>query len=288
MPLSVSAVKMELLKKDQRYKSFDICHNGTSFLMRQLFFTGQTWLLTILHLMDNVDKLEKGETVQAQDRSSVPFFEMSNPARGPPGYKLAAETPDPRTIKSHLPLCYWKDALEKCPGTKVIQTIRNPKDTLVSLYHFCRMNKNLGCFHGTWDQFFQTAVCKESIKGDLFKITVDWYSFSKARDNSLILVYEEMKKDLRGNIKKLSDFLERDLSEEIIDIIAEKTTFENMSKDPNLNKRNIPIFKEERSTFFRKGKVGDWKEYFNEEQNEYIETKSKEFFDPVGLKFEYM
>ena len=238
--------------------------------------------------MDNAEKIERGETVEKQDRFAVPFIEMRYPGGGPVGYKLAGEIPDPRYMKTHLPLCYWKDALDKSPSTKIIQTIRNPKDTLVSYYHFCRMNMVLGCFHGSWNEYFETVVTDQPMTGDLFKNTADWYSYNKKRENSLILVYEEMKKDLRGNVKKLSRFLERNLPDQIIDIIVEKTTFDNMSRDPTLNKRDIPVFKEERSTFLRKGKVGDWKEYFNDEQNAYIEARSREYFDPIGLKFDYM
>ena len=105
--------------------------------------------------MDNSEKLETGEAVEKRDRSAFPFFEMQYIDGGPLGCTLAAEKPDPRTIKTHLPLCYWKAALDKSANTKVIQTIRNPKDTLVSFYHFCRMNMTLGCFDGTWDEFLR-------------------------------------------------------------------------------------------------------------------------------------
>ena len=103
--------------------------------------------------MDNSEKLERGETIEKEDRLAVPFFEMQYLDERPRGWELIEQIPDPRTIKTHLPLCYWKDALDKSPGTKVIQTVRNPKDTLVSLYHSCRMNQYFGWFNGTWDQF---------------------------------------------------------------------------------------------------------------------------------------
>ena len=162
--------------------------------------------------MDNSEKLERGETIEKEDRLAVPFFEMQYLDERPRGWELIKQIADPRTIKTHLPLCYWKDALDKSPGTKVIQTVRNPKDTLVSLYHFCRMNRYFGWFSGTWDQFFETVVDGEMISGDLFQTTANWYNYNKERENSLILVYEDMKKDLNGNLKKLSDFLGKNLS----------------------------------------------------------------------------
>ena len=238
--------------------------------------------------MNHSDKLERGETVKHLDFKDFPFFEMKYPDGGQFGFEIAAQKLEPRTIKTHLPLCYWKDALDKSPDTKVIQTIRNPKDTLVSLYHFCRMNRGLGSFNGTWDQFFEMVENDMMIGSDVFQRNADWYSYNKNRKNSLILIYEDMKKNLRGNIKNISDFLGKGFSDNILDLITEKTTFQNMSKDPNLNMKGMmPVFNEAKSTFMRKGKVGDWKEYFNDKQNEFMDAKAKQFFDPVGLHFDY-
>ena len=60
-----------------------------------------------------------------------------------------------------------------------------------------------------------------------------------------------------------------------------------MSTDPNLNSADVPRFDQSRSKFLRKGEVGDWKEYFTEEQNKYIDVKTKFYFDPIGLTFDY-
>ncbi len=35
----------------------------------------------------------------------------------------------------------------------------------------------------------------------------------------------------------------------------------------------------------RKGAVGDWKGHFNEEQNNFIEKRYKETFEPLGIQF---
>ena len=243
--------------------------------------------MTVLHLLNNSDKLERGEVVERQDRLAVPFLEKQYPGGGPLGCKLAEEQPNPRTIKSHLPLCFWKDGLDKSPETKVIQTIRNPKDTLVSYFHFYRMNMSLGCFNGTWDEFFDLVKNDKIFFGDVCQSMADWYRYNNNRENSSIFVYEDMIKNLRGNVKKLADFLGCRVSDNVLDIISEKTTFNNMCNDPNLNVTGIPTFKQEISKFLRRGKVGDWKDYFSEEQNEYIENKCKKIFDPIGLKFKY-
>ncbi len=120
--------------------------------------------------------------------------------------------------------------------------------------------------------------------GDYFDHQAQWYAYNKDRKNSLILFFEDMKKDLRGTIKKLSDFLGKNLSEKAIDIITYRTTFVNMSKDPKLAVTNIPFLRKE---FMNKGKVGGWRSCFNQDQIDFVDKRCKEMLDPVGLKFTY-
>ena len=38
---------------------------------------------------------------------------------------------------------------------------------------------------------------------------------------------------------------------------------------------------------YGKGIVGDWKNYFSEEQSDFVDEKCREYLEPLGLKFEY-
>ncbi len=197
---------------------------------------------------------------------------------------MAKLKPGARTLKTHLPLSYWKEHLDNNPEIKVIQVIRDPKDMLVSYYKFYGMNKQLGCYFGSWDEFFEMFKAKELASGDFFDWSAEWFSYLKGRENTLIVYYKDMKKDLRGHIKQLSDFLGKNLSDKVIDIITERTTFANMAKDPLLMPKDIPFFKKD-AKFMRKGAVGGWKEVFTPEQIEFVDQKCKDVLEPIGLKF---
>ena len=233
------------------------------------------------------DDLEEGKEVETIDvLSHIPFIETENPD-GTFGAHIFNGLPSPRYMKTHLPFELWEQQLQKHPNLKIIQTIRNPKDTLVSWYHHWRSDINGGAFHGTWDQYFEFFKQKRLSWGDYFEHNANWYKFNKDRKESLVLIYEDMKKSHRHHVMKIAEFLGYDLSDKVIDLIVEKSSFEDMSKKINTAFKEFPGWKSDRSNFIRKGEVGDWVNYFSEEQSAYVQAKYEEYLEPLGLKFDY-
>ena len=157
----------------------------------------------------------------------------------------------------------------------------------MSWYHHWRSDINGGAFHGTWDQYFELFKQKRLPWGDYFEHNANWYKFNTDRENSLILRYEEMKEDHRGHVIKIAEFLGYDLSDKVIDLIVEKSSFRHMSKKINTALKEVPGWKSDRSNFIRKGEVGDWVNYFSEEQSAYVDAKYEEYLKPLGLTFDY-
>ena len=209
----------------------------------------------------------------------IPFIETEMPD-GTTGADAFKNLDSPRFMKTHLPYGLWEDQLQKQPSVKVIQIIWNPKDTLVSFYHHLRSDSQVGAFNGTWNQYFELFKQKKLPFGDYFEHNAEWYKFNEARKESLILIYEEMKKDHRGHVVKIGNFLGYDLSEKVIDIIVQKTTVKHMQKNINAVVEGFATWKSERSNFIRKGEVGDWVNYFSNKQSEYVDSKCKEYLEP--------
>ena len=96
----------------------------------------------------------------------------------------------------------------------------------------------------------------------------------------LLKLYDCRFQDLEANVRKIADFLEKPLSEEILKRIAEQCTFESMF-------RNKAAYQEGTSIRIRKGKVGDWKNYFTPEQNAIFDKEIFAKLEGTGIEFDH-
>ena len=190
-----------------------------------------------------------------------------------------------RIFKSHLPYRYFEQQLNG-KKTKVVLMVRNIKDTLVSLYHFYRMCKALGNMKGSFAEFFELFKEKRLVYGDWFD-HFSGYLNNQNKFNLLVVKYEDLKNDLKGNIRRIAEFLEEELSETQFHSIAEHVDFKSMHNDKSLNKSWRPGLDQTISPYMRKGVIGDWKNYFTEEQVRYIDTLYKEKTDALGINFNF-
>ena len=244
--------------------------------------------MAMLRLILHSKELEEGQDVPVtgvSEQMPIPFMETER-AYGETGADQFNNLESPRFMQTHLPYKLWRAQLEKYSNVKLVQTIRNPKDTLVSYYHHMRNEGVLGAFNGTWDQYFQLFKERKLPYGDYFEHMADWLNFLKERNNTLILRYEEMKKDHRGHVMKIAKFLGQDISDKIADVIVQKSTVQNMSKEINSVVKGLTTWNKD-GNFIRKGQIGDWVNYFSKEQSEFVDAKCEEYLKPLGITFDY-
>ncbi len=193
--------------------------------------------------------------------------------------------PRPRTIKTHLHPHFFGDQIGQ-GQMKVIVVMRNPKDALVSYYHFMRMNKGLGQYKGTWDDFFEIVKANQLVYGSWFEHVAKWWKLQN-NPNILFLKFEDMKKDPLKEVTKMAQFLGKHLEEEVLRNIVDHSCFDAMKANPSTNGVNNPFNDNNICQFMRKGEVGDWKNYFTEEQSQYVNSKMKETLPETGLSFDF-
>eukprot|EP00066_Takifugu_rubripes_P003439 XP_003966001.1 PREDICTED: sulfotransferase family cytosolic 2B member 1-like isoform X1 [Takifugu rubripes] len=219
--------------------------------------SGTIWMQEILPLVLNGGDLTPVQTIANWDR--VPWLEEKRLAL------VVDQLPNPRAMVTHLPYHLMPPSLQTSRA-KVIYVMRNPKDVLVSSYYFHQMAAFLQD-PGTFGEFMNTFLEGKVLFGKWTDHVKSW-RHTELGDRILYLTYEEMVEDLPAALRRLSVFLGRNLSEEVIQKIAEHCSFRNMKANPMSNFSLVPneYMDSKKSPFLRKGLAGDWKNHFSSEQ----------------------
>ncbi|XP_053139150.1 sulfotransferase 6B1-like isoform X2 [Hemicordylus capensis] len=163
---------------------------------------------------------------------------------------------------------------------KVLVLIRNPKDTMVSYFHF---TNNMFCFPNyKWDEFFSDFMNGKVGYGSYFDHLVQWDNYMED-ENVMVISYEELKENLNLGLKKIAKFFGFSLTEEEIQSVAEKSSFKAM-KEKGSETHGV-----HGDVFFRKGIVGDWKSLLSESQSQEMDRRFEESVagTKIGAKLKY-
>ncbi|XP_035566297.1 amine sulfotransferase-like [Canis lupus baileyi] len=238
--------------------------------------SGTVWLQQLLSLI-YFEEHRRG-TGKLQTVDQVPFFEYN--------FRQLdfGKRPSPRLFSTHLPYNLVPSGLKNKKG-KIIYIYRNPKDVLSSYFHF-GTNVILQVT-STFERFMEQFLEGRVIGSLWFDHIKGWYEH-KSLFNIQFMMYEEINKDLRGSVLKICKFLGKELSEENIDAVMTKATFENMKYDPLANYDDIiktAYGKNVKGHFLRKGTIGDWKNHMTVEQNERFDKIFQREMKDFPLKF---
>ncbi|XP_067133688.1 sulfotransferase 1C3-like [Centruroides vittatus] len=214
------------------------------------------------------------------------------------------ETAKPKGMRTHLPFF----AVPYSPDSKYIYVTRNPRDCCVSYYHFMKLLPFPGELN--FQEFLEVFLEGNLGYGDYFDHLLEWYKH-KNDNNVHFVTYEDLKKDIKGEILKIAKFLGEEYEKcvlndaKILENIIRYSSFDYMKES---SKKNLDVFFKkdkkwledknlppgamkaiqnfnqsgkdtEGGTYVRKGIIGDWKNHFNEEQirllNEKIVERTK-------------
>ncbi|KAL3857295.1 hypothetical protein ACJMK2_011980 [Sinanodonta woodiana] len=195
----------------------------------------------------------------------------------------------PRVLNSHI---YFRMLPEdfvkrKC---KIVYILRNPKDVAVSFYnhHFKLLEYE---YSGKWENYFHRFLKGQVDYGSWFDYTLDWEKVIQYNPDYPIHIisYEDMKKDDTKEIKHLARFLGVKEDEELIKSIAEACDFERMKKEKTpLEIATADEWRDKEPGMYRKGQVGDWKNWFTVAQNELFDAVYAERMKNSKFQFRCM
>ena len=226
--------------------------------------SGTTWTLELVWMLINDVDIEKGKV---DLRIRCPFLERdivgprgfmgeNKKEKGPTSMDLANQMEGRRILKTHAPLeLLPPDLLERC---KVVYVGRNPKDNVVSRFKISESQ-----FAGTFDDFLKLQ--EDGLGPSYWNHLLSGWS-RRNEKNMKFIWFEDMKADTMAIINELCDFLEHPLTEDQKIALNEHVKLDNMKKNEHTNhiRGDNP---EGMRKHIRKGQVGDWQNYFNEENS---------------------
>ncbi len=213
------------------------------------------------------------------------YFQPGNPLGIINSLEQVRTVPSPHLIKTRLHADFYQKQVTN-GTTKAIAILRNPKDMLVSFYHFYRMNRGYA-FNQSWHYFFDMFKEKQLFWGDWTDHVISWWKL-RNKPNVLIVKYEDLKKDLRGQIQRIAQFCGKDPSDVDLDTIEKRTTFESMKENPSLNfSCSQYVYDFSKAPFMRNGTAGGWKDWFSQEQSQYIDSICRELTEQYELNFDF-
>uniref|UniRef100_A0A3Q3XBV7 Sulfotransferase n=1 Tax=Mola mola TaxID=94237 RepID=A0A3Q3XBV7_MOLML len=240
--------------------------------------SGTTWMQEIVTLISSRGDPHLSQTVPNYARA--PWLEQYYFTE-----LLEALSSAPRVMTTHLPHHLLGPTLQGS-NAKIIYVSRNPKDVAVSYYYFHKMAAFLPKF-STFSEFLHRFLDGTVCYGSWFDHVKDWTSQTATMSNLLHITYEEMSLDLRGTIKRISSFLQCPLVEDEVTSCVKHCSFSSMKDNTMVNYTLIAaeIMDHSKGSFMRNGKIGDWKNQFTQEQNQYFNSIFESKMENCTLEF---
>lgn len=122
------------------------------------------------------------------------------------------------------------------------------------------------------------------------EIDLEIYYFSIFKQSQYIILSYHINllfrfQDAAGNIRKIADFIGTSITEGQLHRIMELSSFSSMRDTKVL--QTCSRLNQDISQFMRKGKAGDWINYFTPEQSQYLDDLYKQKIVGSGLDFKF-
>lgn len=243
---------------------------------------GTTWMQTIVYAIFN-DGIPPKDSRDFMLRS--PWIDLL-------GAEAADKMPRPGAMKTHLPF----EKVPYSPHAKYINVTRNPYDCCVSFYHHM-LNTQFELPYGDgFGEFLDQFIEGKVPYGCYFRHLLSWYGHRNDA-NVLLMTFEDLKRDTRGSVLKVADFLGREYGDKLrsdstllesvlrmVDIEAMRKIFDDdmptlisrlFSLPPGEALESFDMCKQtpwsvppwrKKDGLIRKGVCGDYKNYFSDDQ----------------------
>ena len=224
--------------------------------------SGATWLTFMLS-----DLLwESGERQEITDLRFIPVVGKQHLGETylPSGGRIL------RTHELHRPCC-----------NQALYVVRDGRDVIVSLYfHIQRITGMEASFSEFLEYYLQGFCIGAGVWHEHVANWLDSPVFATGR--GLLIRYEDMKQDVRRELRRCAEFLGADAPADRLERAAAVGDLDAMRKT---EKRSALIAHREKGPqipFVRKGIVGDWQDYFSERDLERFNNVARPAMERLG------
>ncbi|KAK9748890.1 hypothetical protein RND81_02G088300 [Saponaria officinalis] len=270
----------------------------TDLIIASLPKTGTTWLKSLLFSVVNRANFESTKSPLLSHNPHELVYHLEISVYGehltyPKPHQLD-ELPSPRLLHTHLPYGSLPESV-RSSDCKILYIGRNPMDTFVSHWHFFpnmvrNMSRDEEFKSPSIEEYFEEFCRGKILCGPYFEHVVEYWQQSLQTPNKvLFLKYEDLKDDPEFYLKKLAQFVGvpfsiQEENEGVIKEIINLCSINNL-KELEVNKNGVMNKVIDNKTFFRKGEVGDWTNYFTSSMENRMKKLMEEYLDKVGLSF---
>ncbi|XP_062620755.1 sulfotransferase 1B1-like [Saccostrea cucullata] len=196
----------------------------------------------------------------------------------------------PRVFNTHLYPNEVPTASLEGKG-KALLLLRNPKDIAVSYYNHVKDLKIQSSVM-TWEDYVH-LLNNYGGRFDFFEYVKEWEKeIKKKKRTYLCLLYEEIKKNPLATLKSVADYLGIPCSDSLAEEIVQKCKIENLrvanrEKFDHRNQSGPNPEMNDPDKMYRKGEVGDWKNWFTVAQSEEFDRVFKTRMADSEFKFSF-
>ncbi|XP_008777577.2 cytosolic sulfotransferase 12-like [Phoenix dactylifera] len=250
--------------------------------------SGTTWLkaLTYAIMTRSQYPLDHHPLLRQNPHEFVPIMGITY-AKGEASELEAMSSP--RILNTHLPYSLLPHAI-KSLGCKLIYVCRDPKDVLVSRFHYNNRMRPQAMEPIPFTKAFEMFCEGNCPYGPIWEHVLEYWEESQRRpEKVLFLKYEEMLGDPPRIVKRLAEFMGCPFSPEeekegVVEEIIKLCSFDKMkSLEVNKTGKLRPDFVLTNDSFFRKGGAGDWRNHMSPEMARKLDRITEQKFEGSGL-----
>ncbi|XP_058185581.1 cytosolic sulfotransferase 5-like [Rhododendron vialii] len=243
--------------------------------------TGTTWLKSLLYSIVNHSSID--QLTRNHPHELVPQLELlvyGPHVVSPHPFPSLDTSSSNRIFSTHLPYQIFGKTVNSS-DCRVVYVARNPKDTLVSSWHFYNSMEMFKTspwpLEVTVDNF-----CKGKVPfGPYYDHVLGYHKESLERPKKFFFItYEELKSDPKTHVKKLAEFLGYpfDNKEQVEEVVRNCSIETLRNHEVNKSSDLFTVYEFPYNSFFRKGQVGDHRNYLTKDMIDRVDTITREKF----------